>query len=83
MVDGFTPPTNCDLLKWSSLDITILLVESSPMACPLRLEFPGALSHVTARGNARQVIVLDDEDRAVFPARLGDVMVCGWNVNCG
>ena len=26
------------------------------MACPLRLEFPGALYHVTARGNARHPI---------------------------
>ena len=30
------------------------------MARPLRLEFPGAIYHVTARGNARQAIVLDD-----------------------
>jgi hypothetical protein len=33
------------------------------MARPLRLEFPGALYHVTARGNARQAIVLDDRDQ--------------------
>ncbi|HZP93963.1 MAG TPA: transposase [Burkholderiales bacterium] len=33
------------------------------MARPLRIEFPGALYHVTARGNARQDIFLDDEDR--------------------
>ena len=36
------------------------------MARPLRIEFPGALYHVTARGNARQDIFLDDEDRARF-----------------
>jgi REP element-mobilizing transposase RayT len=36
------------------------------MARPLRLEFPGALYHVTTRGNARQDIVLDDEDRRRF-----------------
>jgi putative transposase len=36
------------------------------MARPLRIEFPGALYHVTARGNARQDIVLDDEDRLLF-----------------
>jgi len=29
------------------------------MARPLRLQFPGALYHVTARGNARQKIFLD------------------------
>ena len=33
------------------------------MARPLRIEFPGAIYHVTARGNARQAIVLDDVDR--------------------
>ena len=36
------------------------------MARPLRIEFHGALYHVTARGNARQDIVLDDEDRQQF-----------------
>ena len=36
------------------------------MARPLRLEFPGALYHVTSRGNARQKIFLDAEDRHLF-----------------
>jgi REP element-mobilizing transposase RayT len=36
------------------------------MARPLRLEYPGALYHVTARGNARQDIFRDDEDRQRF-----------------
>lgn len=36
------------------------------MARPLRIEFPGALYHVTTRGNARQAIFLDDEDRQRF-----------------
>jgi REP element-mobilizing transposase RayT len=36
------------------------------MARPIRLEFPGALYHVTARGNARQDIYLDNEDRRIF-----------------
>jgi REP element-mobilizing transposase RayT len=36
------------------------------MARPLRIEYPGALYHVTARGNARQDIFLDDEDRRRF-----------------
>ncbi|MFZ5863293.1 MAG: transposase [Nitrospirota bacterium] len=40
------------------------------MARPLRLEFAGALYHVTARGNARQAIYVDDEDRLHFIARL-------------
>jgi REP element-mobilizing transposase RayT len=33
------------------------------MARPLRIEFPGALYHVTARGNQRGDIFLDDHDR--------------------
>ena len=40
------------------------------MARPLRLEFPGAVYHLTARGNARQDVFLDDEDRARFLALL-------------
>ena len=41
------------------------------MARPLRLEFPGALYHLTARGNARQSIFLDDTDRQQFLRLLG------------
>lgn len=41
------------------------------MARPLRLEFPGAVYHVTARGNARQDIVADDRDRGQFVELLG------------
>jgi putative transposase len=36
------------------------------MARQLRLEFSGAIYHVTARGNARAAIFLDDEDRDLF-----------------
>ncbi len=36
------------------------------MARPLRIEYPGALYHVTARGNARQAIYKDDADRRAF-----------------
>ena len=49
------------------------------MARPLRLEFPGALYHVTARGNARHAIFFDDADRELFLGCLGDVIGrCGW-----
>jgi REP element-mobilizing transposase RayT len=44
------------------------------MARPLRIEFPGALYHVTSRGNARAPIFLDDTDRWRFLDRLGDVV---------
>ncbi len=43
------------------------------MARPLRIEFPGALYHVTARGNARQDIYLDARDSWRFLGLLGEV----------
>ena len=36
------------------------------MARPLRIEYPGALYHVTARGNAREDIFVDEADRVAF-----------------
>jgi putative transposase len=36
------------------------------MARPLRLEVPGALYHVTSRGNNKAAIFLDDEDRTLL-----------------
>lgn len=49
------------------------------MARPLRLEFPGAIYHVTARGNAQSAVFLDDEDRDLFLLCLGEVVVrFGW-----
>lgn len=36
------------------------------MARPLRIEYPGAVYHITGRGNARQDVFLDDEDRLKF-----------------
>ena len=43
------------------------------MARPLRIEFPGALYHLTARGNRRQAIFVDDADRTAFVDGLGAV----------
>ena len=36
------------------------------MARPLRIEFAGALYHITARGNAQQNIYSDDVDRKAY-----------------
>ena len=36
------------------------------MGRPLRREYPGALYHITSRGNERKEIFLDDEDRERF-----------------
>ena len=41
------------------------------MARQLRLQFPGAVYHLTSRGNAGQAIYLDDDDRARFLDLLG------------
>lgn len=49
------------------------------MSRPLRIEFPGAVYHVTSRGNARQEIFLDDDDRETFLATLAWVVErFGW-----
>jgi REP element-mobilizing transposase RayT len=41
------------------------------MARPLRLEYPGALYHVTSRGNAQADIYMDESDRRIFLRTLG------------
>ena len=38
------------------------------MARPLRIEFPGAVYHVTSRGDRREAIFEDDDDRHTFLA---------------
>ena len=42
------------------------------MASPLRIEYPGAVYHVTVRGNARADIFLGDDDRRRFLALLAE-----------
>ena len=41
------------------------------MARPLRLEFPGAVYHLTARGDRQEPIFLNDADRRKFLDLLG------------
>ena len=49
------------------------------MARPLRIEFRGAIYHVTAHGNARAAIYHDDADRGLFLDTLGEVVTrFGW-----
>ncbi len=43
------------------------------MARPLRIEFPGAVYHLTARGDGREDIYLDEKDREQFLGLLGAV----------
>lgn len=52
------------------------------MARPIRLEFPGAIYHVTTRGNGGDDIFLDDQDRLQFLTALGEVVSrAGWIVH--
>jgi len=51
------------------------------MARPLRIEYEGAVYHVTARGNAKQTIFVDNGDRQKFLMVLGDV-VSRFHWNC-
>lgn len=54
--------------------------ECPTMARPLCLEYLGAVYHVTSRGNARQDIVVDDWDRALFLEKLAHVIDrFGWH----
>jgi len=49
----------------------------------LRLEFAGAYYHVMARGNRRQAIFHDDDDRRFFLATLAEACgMTGWRVHC-
>jgi len=43
-----------------------LFVISLAMARPLRIEYDGALYHVTSRGDDRKPIFKDDSDRKLF-----------------
>ena len=52
------------------------------MARKLRVEYPGAVYHVMNRGDRREAIFLDDEDRRRFIAALGEACdKTGWRVH--
>ncbi|MFJ1266936.1 transposase [Legionella lytica] len=49
------------------------------MVRALRIEYPGALYHITTRGNKQENIYLSDEDRILFLEILSHVcMRCNW-----
>lgn len=51
------------------------------MGRPLRIEYPGALYHITSRGNERKDIFLEDEDRYEFLSgkrKKGTVLMKGY-----
>ena len=45
------------------------------MGRKLRVEYPGAIYHLMNRGDRRELIFADDEDRRVFVTTLGEA--CG------
>ena len=52
------------------------------MARSLRIQYPGAYYHVMARGNRREDIVRDDDDRKCFVETLGEACaMAGWRVH--
>jgi putative transposase len=55
--------------------------EACEMARPLRIEFAGALYHVTSRGNEQRTIFRSDRDREAFLAFLGKAAQrFGWSI---
>ena len=55
------------------------------MARPLRLEYPGAIYHLTSRGDRREAIYEDDNDRLqlklrgqVFPNHIDATILPQW-----
>src|ERR1044071_3112449 len=48
--------------------------KGATMARPLRLEFPGAIYHLTSRGNARHKVFFTDADRELFLKTLTGVV---------
>ncbi len=52
------------------------------MARPIRIQYPGAVYHVMARGSHGQAIYADDTDRRVFLQTLGEACErTGWRVH--
>jgi REP element-mobilizing transposase RayT len=43
------------------------------MARPLRIEYPGAVYHITSRGNEKKLIFKDERDREIFLDTLSQV----------
>ena len=52
------------------------------MARPLRIEFAGALYHVTSRGDGREAIFLGEQDRHLFLGVMSEVVRdCNWAIH--
>ncbi len=52
------------------------------MARPIRIQYPGAVYHVMARGNHGQKIFADDADRKTFLSALAEACAkTGWRIH--
>ena len=56
-------------------------LQSQSMPRQVRIEYPDAIYHVMARGNRRERIVIDDDDRERFELSLEEVVEkMGWRL---
>jgi hypothetical protein len=53
------------------------------MARPIRIELPGAVHHVMARGSERKSIFRDDEDRSMWLKTLAGAAEWQWGCTSG
>ena len=56
------------------MPVANLSPQNHPMARPLRIEFADAVYHVTSRGDRREAIYRDDEDRQRHLAVIAQAM---------
>ena len=71
------------------VQVSVLTIDTICRACyiltmprELRIEYPGAIYHVLNRGDQREDIFLDDEDRQKFLTTLGECCgKTGWEVH--
>ena len=63
----------------ANVQVSVLTIDTSGACCErlamsrkLRMEYPGAMYHVMNRGDQREEIFRDDEDRQQFLSPLGE-----------
>ena len=65
-----------------TIDVFFGLSENSDMPRKLRLEYEDAIDHVMNRGDRREPIFLDDEDRQLFLDTFGEsCLKTGWQIH--
>src|SRR5436309_413550 len=68
--------------KSSALTPQLIFCESALMPRPLRIEYEGALYHATSRGDRREAIFLDDQDKSQFLRTFEQACLkAGWQVH--